>query len=115
MGQPVGFPVDNWRARPRPPKSGMSGRYCRVVPIDVQLHAAELHQAYVKNLEHRIWTYLGYGPFDTLEDFKAWMKHYCLGSDPLFHAIIENYSSMALGVASEVYQLRNALAPKPCF
>ncbi len=100
FGQPVGFPVDNWHARPRPPKSGMSGNYCRVVPIDLYLHAAELHQAYIKNLEHRIWTYLGYGPFDTLEDFKAWMKDYCLGSDPLFHAIIENDSSTALGVAS---------------
>ena len=100
FGQPVGFPVDNWHARPRPPKSGMSGNYCRVVPIDMQLHAAELHQEYLKDLEHRIWTYLGYGPFDTLEDFKAWMKAYCLGSDPLFHAIIENESSMALGVAS---------------
>ena len=100
FGQPVGFPVDDWHARPRPPKSGMSGNYCRVVPIDLHLHAAELHQAYVKNLEHRIWTYLGYGPFDTLEDFKAWMQDYCLGSDPLFHAIIENESSMALGVAS---------------
>ena len=100
LGQPVGIPVDNWHARPRPPKSGMLGRYCRVVPIDLQLHAAELHQAYVKDLEHRIWTYLGYGPFDTLEDFKAWMKDYCLGSDPFFHAIVENESSMALGVAS---------------
>ena len=100
LGQPVGIPVENWRERPPPPKSRMSGRYCRVAPIDLQLHAAELHQAYLKDLEHRIWTYLGYGPFDTLEDFKAWMKAYCLGSDPLFHAIIENESSMALGVAS---------------
>ena len=100
FGQPVGFLVDDWQARPRPPKSGMSGNYCRVVPIDLQLHAAELHQAYAKDLEHRIWTYLGYGPFDSLEDFKAWMKDYCFGSDPLFHAIIESESSMALGVAS---------------
>src|SRR4051812_25294718 len=69
LGQPIGFPVPGWSARPRPPLTPMVGRYCRVEPLDADRHAADLHTANMADKEGRIWTYLGYGPFASLADY----------------------------------------------
>ena len=100
LGQPIGFPVEGWTARPRPPRTAIEGRYCRVEPIDPDRHAADLHAANREDAEDRIWTYLGYGPFETLDDYRAWMAAMCLCDDPLFHAIVEQASGKAVGIAS---------------
>src|ERR1700676_2950943 len=100
LGQPIGFPVPQWHAPPRPPREPMSGRYCRVEPISVERHAAELFEANRADTDNRLWTYLAYGPFATLADYRAWMERTCLGDDPLFHAIIDSKTGQAVGVAS---------------
>ena len=100
LGQPIGFPIDNWKAPARPPREPMLGRYSRVEPINVERHAAALFEANSADTEGRIWTYLPYGPFTTLADYQAWMEKTCLGDDPLFHAIIESKTGQAVGVAS---------------
>ena len=100
LGQPIGFPVDGWTARPEPPRSAMDGRWCRVEPIDPERHAAELHRANTEDAEGRIWSYLAYGPFETLADYRAWMAATCLGDDPRFHAVIDLRDGRAAGVAS---------------
>lgn len=100
LGQPIGFSLPGWSARPRPPRQAMAGRYCRVEPIDPDAHAEALHRANARDAEGRIWTYLGYGPFASLGDYRAWMEQACLGDDPLFHAIVDGKSGDAVGVAS---------------
>ena len=52
----------------------MEGRFCTVEPIDPARHAAELHAAYLLDKEGRNWTYLPYGPFDRLEDYRDWLE-----------------------------------------
>jgi RimJ/RimL family protein N-acetyltransferase len=100
LDQPIGFPVPDWSPRPRPPKTPMTGRYCRIEPLDPARHAAELFEANSSDREGRIWTYMAYGPFATLEDYRDWLERFCTGDDPLFHAIIDNASGKTLGVAS---------------
>ncbi len=100
LGQPIGAPVENWTPRPRPPKTVMEGRYCRVEPISVDAHAADLFRAFRTDAEDRIWTYLPYGPFDDEGAFRQWLTASCLGDDPLFHAIIDKQTGTAVGVAS---------------
>jgi RimJ/RimL family protein N-acetyltransferase len=100
LGQPIGFPLPGWKEPPRPPRTAMAGRYCRVEPIDPARHAEQLFRAYSLDPSHRNFTYLGSGPFSTLEAYRQWMKSSCLGDDPLFHAIIEGQSRQAAGVAS---------------
>ena len=78
----------------------MEGRWCRVEPLDVARHGAELFAAYAEDREGRVWTYMGYGPFETRAEFQDWMTASCLGDDPLFHAIVERASGRALGMAS---------------
>ena len=100
LGQPIGFPVPGWTARPRPPLTAMEGAYCRVEPLEPERHAAELHGANLSDAEARIWTYLPYGPFDSLDDYRDWMTAACLGEDPLFHAVVDKRTGRAAGVAS---------------
>jgi RimJ/RimL family protein N-acetyltransferase len=100
LGQPIGAPLDGWAPPPRPPREPMQGRYCRVEPLEIERHAADLHAAYSTAADAHDWTYLAYGPFDTLESYIAWMQRVCMGDDPLFHAIIDNTTGKAVGVAS---------------
>ena len=100
MTQPVGFPVPGWKAPPRPPRTAMAGRYCRVEPLDPARHADDLFRANALDTTARNWTYMNYGPFPSLDAYRDWMQAYCLGDDPLFHAIVDSASGRAVGVAS---------------
>ena len=100
LGQPIGFPLPDWTPPIAPPRSPMEGRYCRLEPLDPEVHAAELHAANREDAEGRIWTYLGVGPFARLEDYRAWIEQSCLGDDPLFFAVRDLATGRAAGVAS---------------
>ena len=77
----------------------MAGRYCVVEPLQPGIHAADLYQAYMEDKEHRVWTYMPYGPFHTFENYRSWLESHCAGDDPLFHAVIDQKTSRATGVA----------------
>jgi len=100
LGQPIGEPVPNWKAVSPPPRTPIDGRYCRIEPIDPERHAAQLFEAVSEDQDGRTWTYMGYGPFATLPEYRTWMKATCLGDDPLFHTIIDKASGQAVGIAS---------------
>lgn len=100
LGQPIGFALPDWAPPPRPPREPMIGRFCRVEPLDADLHAADLHAANSSDAEQRMWTYLSYGPFASLDEYRAWMERTCQGDDPLFHAIVDSATGRAVGLAS---------------
>ena len=97
LGEPIGFPVPDWQGCPPPPRTPMEGRTCRVEPLDPERHAADLHDANLEDREQRIWTYMPYGPFKSLADYRAWIERACLGDDPLFHAILDKADGTACG------------------
>jgi RimJ/RimL family protein N-acetyltransferase len=78
----------------------MDGRLCRLEPLDPALHADALYAANTLDAEGRSWTYLSYGPFRTVEEYRAWMAEACRGSDPLFFAILDRALGKPVGVAS---------------
>jgi RimJ/RimL family protein N-acetyltransferase len=98
LGQPIGFPLPDWQARQRPPRTPMLGRFCRIEPLDPDRHAAALFEANRQDKDGRNWTYLPYGPFERFEDYRAWVEQVCRAEDPFFHAIIVD--GRAVGVAS---------------
>lgn len=100
LGQPIGSPLPLWTARPRPPRTAIAGRYCRVEPFDLDRHAADLYAAYSDDREGRLWTYMSYGPFATLTDFADFAAQRFIKDDPLVHSIIDVGSGRAVGVAS---------------
>src|ERR1700756_4956845 len=99
LGQPIGFPLPHWTARPRPPRSPMEGRFCRVEPIDPARHAADLYAAYLLDEDGRNWTYLPYGPFVRFEEYRDWLERAAASDDPLVHCIIDGRGGRAGGGA----------------
>jgi RimJ/RimL family protein N-acetyltransferase len=100
LGQPIGFPLPHWTARPRPPRNAMEGCFCVVEPVDPARHAADLYAANSLDRQGRNWTYLPYGPFGRPEDYRVWLDRVSASDDPLVHAIIERGGNRAVGVAS---------------
>lgn len=99
-GQPIGFPVAEWKECPLPPRSIVSGTWCRLEALNTEIHAEDLFDAYVKNPDHSNWTYLQYGPFDRFEDFKSWLKQDCSGKDPFYYVVIDTQTQKAVGLVS---------------
>ncbi len=100
LGLPIGAPLDGWTARPFPGDEPMTGRYCRVEPLDPDRHDRDLFEAFHADREDRIWTYLPYGPFHDSESLSAWLEQICRGNDPKFHAVIESGTGKAAGITS---------------
>lgn len=100
LGQPIGFSIPDWTPPPHPPRTPMMGRFCRVEPLEIDAHASDLFAANNEDTDHRLWTYLSYGPFDSLDSYIAWMRNVCFTNNPLFYAIVDNQTGTAAGVAS---------------
>jgi len=100
LGQNVGVALPDWTPPPLPPHETLQGRYCRVEPLDIAVHAADLHAAFVADADGRDWSYLPYGPFDSVDDFETWMAQTCFDVDPFFYAIVDAATGRAAGMLS---------------
>jgi RimJ/RimL family protein N-acetyltransferase len=100
LGQPIGPPLPHWQPRPRPPRTAMAGRFCRLEPLDPDRHAAELFTAYSADKDGRNWTYLPQGPFAGLDAYRAYLDQAARLDDPLVHTILLDEPGRAVGVAS---------------
>ncbi|BBI98555.1 N-acetyltransferase [Ferrigenium kumadai] len=100
LGQPIGFDVADWKPAVRPAHKVLTGRFCRLEPLDAAAHASDLFAANALDVEGRNWTYLPYGPFDSLPSYRSWVEQSSSTSDPLFFAIISNETGKTVGVAS---------------
>jgi RimJ/RimL family protein N-acetyltransferase len=100
LGQPLGWRVDGWTAPPFPPREPMVGRTCRLEPLDAAAHAAQLHEANRRDRDGANWTYLPYGPFETLDAYATWAAAVAAAADPQFYAVIDLATGKPVGVAS---------------
>lgn len=78
----------------------MHGRYCRVEPVDLDRHAADLHAANLEAGDHSRWTYLSAPGFDDLDAYRDWLRGMTAADDPLLHAIVDLPTGRAVGVAA---------------
>jgi RimJ/RimL family protein N-acetyltransferase len=69
-------------------------------PLDPDRHAADLHAGNYQASDARDWTYLPYGPFESLAAYRAWAGQVATTDDPLFHTIVDRASGRAVGVVS---------------
>ena len=100
LGQPIGFPVEGWTARQMPPLTAMTGRFCRVEPLDAGRHAGELYAANSEDRDGRMWTYLPWGPYDGFDEYLAAIQAGLRREDFITYAVIDAVSGKAVGVAS---------------
>ncbi len=97
---PVGEPIPEWTGVPFPPHEVMAGRTCRLEPLNVSVHGADLHAAFAEDAEGAMWTYLPSGPFATEADTLSWLHECAIKTDPQFYAIVLKATDRAVGMAS---------------
>ncbi|MCJ2123304.1 GNAT family N-acetyltransferase [Methylobacterium sp. J-077] len=100
FGQPIGPALPDWTPRPRPPRTPLEGRTCRVVPLDAEAHTAGLFAAYSAAPDRRNWTYLPDEMPESEAEFRTRLEARATSADPLFHAILDRASGAPLGIAS---------------
>jgi RimJ/RimL family protein N-acetyltransferase len=99
QGQPIGDALTDWTPAALPAKTILSGRFCRLEPLDIH-HAEALFAANLQDTHGRSWTYMPYGPFQSADAYRRWVSDVSQGADPLFYAIVQQSDGRALGVAS---------------
>ncbi|WP_321889773.1 GNAT family N-acetyltransferase [Paraburkholderia bannensis] len=95
--QPIGAALESWTPRERPARVTIEGERCRIEPVDVERHAADLFEAYSAALDGSDWTYLFVGPFTDFESFRAYLAKAAASEDPLHYAIVDRASGKAVG------------------
>jgi RimJ/RimL family protein N-acetyltransferase len=100
LGQPIGFPVEEWTPRERPPLTPMAGRYCQLEALAADRHCAELYDAYSADRDGRMWTYLPWGPYANYRDFVAATETGLKRPHFITYAVIDTASGTAVGIAS---------------
>ena len=95
--QPIGAPVPGWNGAKAPGREPLEGRYCRIEPVNVERHAADLYDAYSSAPDGRDWTYLTIGPFDSLDAFREHLTRAAASTDPLHYAVIDLATGKAVG------------------
>jgi RimJ/RimL family protein N-acetyltransferase len=99
--RPVGPVVDPLPVGNVPDMRPLHGRWMRLDHVSAVKHAADLYASFDgKDPEGLIWTYLGYGPFASLEEFTEWVKAREAARDPWFYAFVRRDTGKAVGMGS---------------
>ena len=77
-----------------------AGRYVTVEPLDPARHGESLWREVGGREKADYWRWMPDGPFETRADFDAVLAAKSVSTDPLFHAVVDNTSGLALGHAS---------------
>lgn len=93
---PLGRPID-WRPADPAARTELRGRYVVMRPLDA---AADLEALEAASHDPAIWTYLPYGPFDTRDEFLAYLRWAESSDDPLFFTFCPLPDERPAGVAS---------------
>lgn len=98
--QPIGPAIARWTERPRPPRHVLTGRYCRLEPVDAERHAADLFDAYMGAPDDRDWTYLFADRPKTPRLFREYLLALGKSEDPLHFTIVDAHTSKPVGTAA---------------
>jgi len=99
IGQLLGEDVLDWTEIEYPPTKPIKGNYCIVEPLDVSRHLQDLFEAFSADKKGKMWTYMYFGPFDSIETFRDWMKAASKSTDPQPYALVELSTGKAVGMA----------------
>ena len=99
FGQLLGIPIENWSSRQKPKRAALQGQYCILEPIEISKDALKLFNVLAIDNEGESWTYLPYGPFDTVNEFKDWLEKTMAEHDTLLYAILNAKTKEPVGVA----------------
>jgi RimJ/RimL family protein N-acetyltransferase len=99
--RPVGPIVDPLPAGNAPDLRPLHGRWMLLEPVSAARHARALYDSFATDdPKGHVWTYLGYGPWESFEAFEAWLKGREASRDPWFYAFIRRDTGTPAGMGS---------------
>lgn len=102
-GQIIGKELPDWTIRADPKAAIITGRTCRLEPLDLVKHAAELYAAYNQSADQRDWTFLKVHAFDNIEQFYDYIETTVKSPESADFAVIDLISGKAVGTISFVH------------
>jgi len=100
-GQPVGHPAAGPAGARRPAPTVLEGEHVRLAPVDADADLPELFANGNGDAERaRVWTYLGYGPFEDAEAMRPYLEGCARSEDPLFFTVHSKAHGQRVGVTS---------------
>ena len=99
FSQIVGRSIANWHKREKPTIASMQGQYCMLAAIDIDRHTDKLYANISLNNPGDSWTYLPYGPFASVEEFRSWLRATSLQEDVKMYAILDK-NNQPVGIAA---------------
>lgn len=96
-GQNIGFPVEDWTPRPHPTSVTLTGRRCRLEPLNAEAHATDLFEAYNTAPDASDWTYLFVGPFQSAEQYREYAEVAAKSTDPRHFTVIDLATGKPVG------------------
>lgn len=101
FNQEVGPNVDGWKASPFPDRnSTIVGETVILVPYDEVTHGEPLYEAINYENDGSSWTYLPYGPFSELNDFKKGMLTFAGAADVVTYTVFDRKTNKVVGTCS---------------
>lgn len=82
---------------PRPQRVTIEGRYVTIEPLDPGKHTKALWQGLGGESNEDLWLYMPDGPFMDRPAFDAHMQAKAISEDPLFFAIVDKKTGLAVG------------------
>lgn len=98
FGQTVGEALPEWGGVQPLPSITLTGQYCRLQPLDAQLHSADLLHAFSRAPDDRDWTWLAGERPTTPESMLLWVTGKMLDKTVHPFAVIDAASGRAVGI-----------------
>lgn len=84
-----------------PRRTNHVGRFVTLAPVDPAADVKQLFLgAHGSATREQVWTYMGYGPFETEEEMMVWLEEGSKSDDPLFFIVHHHETRRRVGMAS---------------
>jgi RimJ/RimL family protein N-acetyltransferase len=87
--------LSRWKAPPFPPARVLEGRYCRLEPLDVARHGADIAAAFVG--AHDVWAYLPVPEPKDRGEYEAFLAAMVARNDIVPFAVVDRADNKAKG------------------
>lgn len=95
---PVGRTVPDWQPATTPKGEVLTGHHVILEPLSAHRHAALLYDQMAG--DHALWTYIAWGPFDSIKAFHTAMDRLANNPAYSYYALCDAKSLNALGIAA---------------
>lgn len=101
LALPLGAVIESPAHVDVPRQTNYEGEFIILSPVNPQADADELYEcAHGSALKEQMWTYMSYGPFDSVHSMRRWLEDRAESKDPLFFTVHHRKSRRRVGMVS---------------